>query len=395
MQIIVSSFNPRKFVLGLILLWVCVVTLGLGEASLATDKIGAKSVSSQSEKVSSGRAVWYFVDPQNRTKLGPFPRRPTEFNDGIAAIYDGKHYLYIDINGKVVGPAAHDCGEFSEGLAAVCYERMSKGTPKSTGWGYLNKKGKLEINGHFNRAWKFSEGLAAVEIGRDTRNFLDTTCEKYEQPGLIGFINHDGQIVIKPQYQVDQNMLAGFCNFRNGRAVVRVQDKVGYIDKTGKMVISPTYAVASPFSEGLAAVKLPGQNYCYIDLDGNPQTPPNFKLAEEFHCGFAKVMINGEHGFCFIDRSGRVVLRTRQAEQFAEDCAFAELEPNKLFCIDKSMKPKSAKTFSLAYPFSEGMALVESDGKWGFINLDGEFAIPCKYSDAGSFRCGLAPVEVQ
>lgn len=45
--------------------------------------------------------------------------------------------------------------------------------------------------------------------------------------------------------------------------------------------------------------------------------------------------------------------------------------------------------------FSEGMAAVRKDGKWGYINLKGEEVIPCQFSDAfppGQFSEGLACV---
>lgn len=48
--------------------------------------------------------------------------------------------------------------------------------------------------------------------------------------------------------------------------------------------------------------------------------------------------------------------------------------------------------FDELYPFSEGMAAVRKDGKFGFINLKGELVIPCQYLCAGPFKEGLACV---
>lgn len=44
------------------------------------------------------------------------------------------------------------------------------------------------------------------------------------------------------------------------------------------------------------------------------------------------------------------------------------------------------------YPFSEGLAAVKKDGKFGYINTKGELVIPCQYQYAGSFKEGLACV---
>jgi hypothetical protein len=38
-----------------------------------------------------------------------------------------------------------------------------------------------------------------------------------------------------------------------------------------------------------------------------------------------------------------------------------------------------------AWPFSEGLAAVKVDGKWGFIDKTGKEIIPCVYSETGSF----------
>ena len=46
-----------------------------------------------------------------------------------------------------------------------------------------------------------------------------------------------------------------------------------------------------------------------------------------------------------------------------------------------------------AKDFSEGFAAVKKDGKWGFINTDGELIIDCVYDSVGSFSEGLCAVQ--
>ena len=46
-----------------------------------------------------------------------------------------------------------------------------------------------------------------------------------------------------------------------------------------------------------------------------------------------------------------------------------------------------------AWDFSEGLAKVKKDGKWGYINKEGEEVIPCKYDSVGDFSEGLAEVK--
>ncbi len=53
---------------------------------------------------------------------------------------------------------------------------------------------------------------------------------------------------------------------------------------------------------------------------------------------------------------------------------------------------ESVHQFEELYPFSEGMAAVRKDGKFGFINIKGELVIPCQYLYVGPFKEGLACV---
>jgi hypothetical protein len=49
--------------------------------------------------------------------------------------------------------------------------------------------------------------------------------------------------------------------------------------------------------------------------------------------------------------------------------------------------------FERNYGFSEGLAYIVVNGKWGFINKTGKVIIKPQFDDAGCFREGLAPVE--
>lgn len=53
---------------------------------------------------------------------------------------------------------------------------------------------------------------------------------------------------------------------------------------------------------------------------------------------------------------------------------------------------ESVHQFEELYPFSEGMAAVRKDGKFGFINIKGELVITCQYLYVGPFKEGLACV---
>lgn len=62
---------------------------------------------------------------------------------------------------------------------------------------------------------------------------------------------------------------------------------------------------------------------------------------------------------------------------------FVDSEGNELF----------NKQFEGVRKFTEGLAGVKQDDKWGYINTKGDVVIPCIYDDAWGFSKGLAQVQ--
>ena len=105
--------------------------------------------------------------------------------------------------------------------------------------GYYNMyTGEVAVPAQYRRAWIFSEGLAAVQ-----RN------------GNIGFIDHQGNVVIDFRFPYHGNPLTDFV-FDEGHCVVaNSEGKCGVIDKTGKWLIQPEYDSVEAFKEYAIATK--------------------------------------------------------------------------------------------------------------------------------------------
>ena len=71
-------------------------------------------------------------------------------------------------------------------------------------------------------------------------------------------------------------------------------------------VIIPQFDRASPFSEGLALVKI-GDKYGYINKEGQYVINPQFNSALSFSEGLAAVGIGGKGGY--INREGQLVIK--------------------------------------------------------------------------------------
>lgn len=241
-----------------------------------------------------------------------------EFHDGLAKIVAPNWNTgYIDRTGRIVIPCIYgsDSSDFSDGLAAV---------RQGNSFIFINKSGRQAISKSFFRANAFSEGLAHVVIFplpstvRGGTRITNLTQKKF------AYINKTGNIVFTVATTSDFIM----CNeFHEGLAAVEKDRKYGYINKTGRLVIPYTYEYAGDFKNGVAIVKKSNGEEITINKTGR-------QVAD----ASAIRLVRGNGTAYFTDRNG-----------------------NKLF----------GETFDAAEPFSEGFACVKKNGKWGYIDEQG------------------------
>ncbi len=86
-----------------------------------------------------------------------------------------------------------------------------------------------------------------------------------------------------------------------------------------------------------------------------------------------------------------------RALEFGKDaCAFAAVEQDgalRYGLLSRSGIWAAEPVWSDVRGFSEGLAAVEQDGKWGYIDTAGKTVIPCVYREAGDFHNGRASVR--
>jgi len=125
--------------------------------------------------------------------------------------------------------------------------------------GYLNvNTGKIIIPAQFQRAWNFSEGIAAV----------------YDE-GKVFFINASGEPVFKNTFPIhyDLNFDDIAFQFHDGLCVMRTMDgKWGLINTQGEWVVNPIYnAMDAPY-HGYRRV-YDGDHYGLLTSDGSVVLP--------------------------------------------------------------------------------------------------------------------------
>ncbi len=143
--------------------------------------------------------------------------------------------------------------------------------------------------------------------------------------------------------------------------VLGTNGKWGYIDTEGTVIIDYIYDKADFFKEGLAAVSSDGK-WGFINPDGIFIIKPQYDFCSGFKEGLSKVVITegNTRKTGFINKEGETFFRSF-------------LNGN-------------------AGNFSEGLAVFEKDGLYGYIDTNGNICINPQYTYAGEFSEGLAVV---
>ncbi len=208
---------------------------------------------------------------------------------------------------------------------------------------------------------------------------------------LYGYTNTNGKTIIKAQYREVKP-------FSEGLAAVQQNKLWGFVDKTGKVVIKPQYErVVEGFSGGVAAVKKTGGKWTYIDKAGKPKFTAAYDEVHEFKDGMAVVWKRKGAAYLggFIDLKGKEIVKPQYAmvNVFSEGLA-PVMKNGKWGYIDKKGKVAIKPQFDGAAPFSEGLALFLQNGKYGYVNAKGKIVVKAQYTGGQPFSEGRAAVKV-
>ena len=274
---------------------------------------------------------WGFMDLEGNIKIEPqFEKMPTLFQEGFAVIMTEDGYDYINKEGEKMGQKFQYATLFSDGAAYVIKESNAKCYINQNMESIFDLKDvegtTIKISGFF------SEGLAKFKNDE----------EKW------GFINKNGKVVIKAEYD---NAFA----FAEGLALVEKYNKEkdkhlkGFIDKEGNEVIilSDKFVKMRSFNEDIAA-------YCdtvgwgFIDKKGNKviEANENWKKITNFINGYASFYDGEEWGV--IDKKGGKVISSK---------------------------------YDIPVLIFNGLALINEHDNYGFINLKGRKVIKCEFDD--------------
>ena len=235
-------------------------------------------------------------------------------------------------------------------LLSISVEAVSI-SPYRGKFGYIDSQGNVIVEPIYDMASpSFTGDMSPIELN-----------------GKFGYINKNGKPVIPFIFdQVAPGILdAELPAFSFDLEPVQFNGKWGYIDQSGRFVIPPEFAEARRFARnGLAVAKRIGTKFGYINTNGYFVMEPAFDFAFNFASnGLARVGIDGVRKY--VNAHGDIL--TPDCEMLGD---FAE----------------------------NGLAPAQKNGKWGYVDVTGNFVIQPQFDSASGFgdvlRNDLAEVGI-
>ncbi|MCT4541943.1 MAG: WG repeat-containing protein [Vallitalea sp.] len=257
-------------------------------------------------------------------------------------------------------------GLYSNILASgYCIERLSEysedyavaGVWKGQwNYGYINKSGDWKIQPKYNIANDFHEGFAGVGIKKDKDSNI-----KY------GYIKKDGTYLVYPKYNY-------ISDYSNGYAIVGIGEghdaKYGVIDKSGKIVIDIKYNMVRNDYLRYGIIRYQNKNNLYgmfiPKLNKKIQAKYNNIYGSEKYIITSKIVNGKEKIGLFFKDNGKII------EPIFED----------IHCMNEYIFDK----YGVGYTINRKGIIVEKDGKFGILDLSGNYIVDIKYDEIETIR---------
>lgn len=309
---------------------------------------------------------WGYIDDKGNFVIQPMFDDVASFSCGYARVYIGDECKFIDKKGSLQTTPSFDLAddfyygystiEFDDnvGLMGKNFEMVIQpyfynlGTMGDNGliaakrdddgkYEYVNVKGETKIPAMYDRYGDFEDGVAVVTLN-----------EKY------GAINKSGDFIIQPTYENGLwNMGEGLVGFYDKN------DKAGILDKNSNIVVAALYYDLGSVSDGM--IWFEGKDNCgYLDKKGNVVIPEMYYTVWAFYEGLAWVRKDKDSRYQCIDKDNNVVFRLGEDEY-----------------------PETG--------FHNGLALVETDNGYKYINKEGAVVYSWSYDNDDRY----APQRIQ
>jgi hypothetical protein len=197
--------------------------------------------------------------------------------------------------------------------------------------------------------------------------------------GLCGAVRRDGTVAVPPRYD-------WVGTFSENRAAVRAGGLYGFVDEEGREVVEPQYRIVGDYKFGFAQVDLDGKSGL-IDRDGRMVFEPKYRFIAAIGPDRFRVSeprrLGGTVGSEDLSGLGGVSIFGLPIEFTAVMDIFGQwIEPPSV---------SQPREFDKDDP---SIRWVQSDKLWGLARADGSWLVEPRFQQAGSLTDGLARVTV-
>ena len=272
---------------------------------------------------------------------------------------------------------------------------------KKQGIGYYNQKKFIEA------IRCFADAITALGWQEGPREFSETHKYLYRSILLRDAPEID-DLIRKKHYEEALERLEKLEKFFLASWVVKRLNKcrkhalypfqhpsgyMGYMNYYGEEMIPPKVIDVEDFEGGRAAVNLGGY-YELIDRSGKIFTNEKFDLVHGTVDGFTTVEIGGKYNLVNPNDKLHIKKWYDFVSPFCTEQLRCVFDGNKWGYLNQNGEIAIPIEYDSVTIFSEELAAVEKDGKFGFINPLGQVIIPFLFEQVGGFDEGLAPVMV-
>lgn len=279
---------------------------------------------------------WGFINKKGDFKIEAKYDDLRDFKDGVACVsYLGKWGM-IDREGATVIPFQYlDIQDFSEGIALV--EDFNKNKF------YINKENEPVIKCPFESCYAFESGLA-----------------RYNTGDFSGFLDKEGQPLGGMRF-------TSASDFNGEYAIISIADDYGVINKSGERVIKTKYDKIK-IGEGIAMLQQ-GDQVEYRKMSNPNKTLKTVARGTIFIDGYAAVLSEGNWGV--LDTNFNFTPFSKGKIRYLNEQRWAAKGGNGYKIVNEKGDAISDQIYTNIFKYHCGIAGVEIDKAWGYIDLNG------------------------
>lgn len=336
---------------------------------------------------------WFYTDERGTRVTQDRYQEVGSMLGGMAPVRVGEKWAFVDGEGRLIPKAME--GKKGKGFNLGIVEKAEYDAARKVRgglaavrvmdrWGYVayQEEGiRMAIAPRFLQAKDFSEGLAAVEESEDAPVADGTEV-----------VNE-----VKSEEEAKKSQAPAAW---------------GYILPSGKLWGRLDFAVAGDFLDGRAVVQGLGESMPFVLIDSKIKTRTTKNYGGLVLLGEKRVAWRQSGGWGLMDLQERVLeirpgIKNQDGEgvgqdvleavgPYGNDRAPAKEPGGKWGYLDLEGKWAIEPKFERALVFHGGLAPAkEPGGKWGYLKPDGSWALEPKYTKARAFTDGLAAVSEQ